>query len=287
MPLQSPLPFDPALAPEDAVAHTLTGRALPAEPGVWDELRGAGGELRPAWRRFARALPPLPGGLDLAEELDRRVGQVAQRIQLDGVTHNVFSEAGAASRPWSLELLPLLIEPAEWAAIEDGVTQRAELLQLTLADLYGPQRLLHEGLLPPALLLRHPGWLRPMIGAQPPGGLRLFIAAFDIARGPDGRWCLVAQRTQGPSGLGYVLHNRLVISRQFPDAFRELQVQHLASSYRRLGTAKIRQLRHAVLSFSHAPETRSAGLASGSFRRRRAGSDGKCPGRQHARDGRG
>jgi uncharacterized circularly permuted ATP-grasp superfamily protein/uncharacterized alpha-E superfamily protein len=147
-------------------------------------------------------------------------------------------------RPWSLELLPQLIEAADWAHIEAGVMQRAELLQQMLADLYGPQRLLHEGLLPPALLLRHPGWLRPMVGVQPPGGpagvngteggLRLFIVAFDLARGPDGRWWQVAQRTQGPSGLGYVLHNRLVIARQFPEAFRDLRAQRIASSYRRL-----------------------------------------------------
>jgi uncharacterized circularly permuted ATP-grasp superfamily protein/uncharacterized alpha-E superfamily protein len=231
---QSPLPFEPAASPEGAAVHTLTGRALPAEAGVWDELRSPEGLLRPAWQRFAQALPPPPAGLDLAEDLDRRVGQVAQRIRQDGVTHNVFSDTGVASRPWSLELLPLLIEPAEWVAIEDGVRQRAELLELMLADLYGPQRLLHEGLLPPALLLRHPGWLRPMIGVQPRGVMRLFIAAFDIARGPDGRGWLVAQRTQGPSGLGYVMHNRLVVSRQFPEAFRDLQVQHIASSYRRL-----------------------------------------------------
>jgi uncharacterized circularly permuted ATP-grasp superfamily protein/uncharacterized alpha-E superfamily protein len=231
---QSPLPFDPAVAPENAAAHTLASRALPAEDGVWDELRDAEGTRRPAWQRFAQALPEPPAGVDAAADLDSRVGQVAQRIRLDGVTHNVFNEAVVASRPWSLEVLPLLIEPAEWAAIEDGVRQRAELLELTLADLYGAQRLLHEGLLPPALLLRHPGWLRPMIGVQPPGGLRLFIVAFDIARGPDGRWWLVAQRTQGPSGLGYVMHNRLVISRQFPEAFRDLKVQHIASSYRRL-----------------------------------------------------
>jgi uncharacterized circularly permuted ATP-grasp superfamily protein/uncharacterized alpha-E superfamily protein len=234
VPTQSPLPFDPALATECAAAHTLAGRALPAEPGAWDELRDDDGALRPAWRRFAQALPPAAAGIDVAGDLERRVGQVAQRISLDGVTHNVFSAEGVASRPWSLELLPLLIEPAEWADIEAGVTQRAELLERMLADLYGPQRLLHEGLLPPALLLRHPGWLRPMIGVQPPGGLRLFIAAFDIARGPDGRWWLVAQRTQGPSGLGYVMHNRLVISRQFPEAFRDLKVQHIASAYRRL-----------------------------------------------------
>jgi uncharacterized circularly permuted ATP-grasp superfamily protein/uncharacterized alpha-E superfamily protein len=238
---QGSLPLDFGLggASRGDARHLLLHRAHPAEPGVWDELRlaaAAGGGLRPAWQGFAQHLPPPPGGLDRAADLDRRLGQVARQILHDGVTHNVFSDdgAGVASRPWSLELLPLLIEPADWAAIEAGAIQRAGLLQAMLADLYGPQRLLHEGLLPPALLLRHPGWLRPMRGALPPGDMRLFIMAFDIARGPDGRWWVVAQRTQGPSGLGYVLHNRLVISRQFPDAFRELRVQHIASSYRRL-----------------------------------------------------
>ena len=240
---QSQLPgFEPA-ADAGSAARVLAGRALPVEAGVWDELRAPDGRLRDAWRRFAAALPEPGGELDVGEDLDRRVNQVAQRIQLDGVTHNVFGDdapGGAASRPWSLELLPQLIEPREWQAIEAGVIQRAELLQRMMADLYGPQTLLHEGLLPPALLLRHPGWLRPMVGAEPPPGadgqpgLRLFIVAFDLARGPDGRFWLVAQRTQGPSGLGYVLHNRLVIARQFPEAFRDLRVQRIASSYRRL-----------------------------------------------------
>ncbi len=234
---QTSLPFAATVAAGDAASYALVDRALPAEPGVWDEMRDAGGALRAPWHRFAAALPPPAGDLEIATDLDRRVEQVAQRIRLDGVTHNVFGgdpERGPTARPWSLELLPQLIEPADWAAIEAGVVQRAELLQLMLDDLYGPQRLLHEGLLPPALLLRHPGWLRPMIGVRPPSGLRLFIAAFDIARGPQGRWWLVAQRTQGPSGLGYVLHNRLVVARQFPEAFRDLRVQRIASSYRRL-----------------------------------------------------
>jgi uncharacterized circularly permuted ATP-grasp superfamily protein/uncharacterized alpha-E superfamily protein len=217
----------------ELAAHTLLQRALPAEPAVWDELRAPGGGMRPPWQAFARHLQPT-AGMAVSAGLNRRVAQVAQQIRLDGVTHNVFSDAGVASRPWSLELLPLMIPPGDWAAIEAGAVQRAELLQLMLTDLYGPQRLLHEGLLPPALLLRHPGWLRPMQGVRPTGGMHLYIVAFDLARGPDGRWWVVAQRTQGPSGLGYVLHNRLVISRQFPDAFRDLRVQHIASSYRRL-----------------------------------------------------
>ncbi len=234
---QGSLPFETGPQAAGAAAHAFAARAMPEETGVWDELRGAAQALRQPWQAFARSLPAPAGGGELADDLNRRVGQVEQRIRLDGVTHNVFSDApdgSVATRPWSLELLPLLIEAADWAAIETGVKQRAELLERVLEDLYGPQNLLHEGLLPPALLLRHPGWLRPMIGARPAGGQRLLIVAFDLARGPDGRWWQVAQRTQGPSGLGYVLHNRLVIARQFPDAFRELHVQRIASSYRRL-----------------------------------------------------
>ncbi len=239
-PGQGSLPFDGTDPAAGAAAHAFASHALPPEPGVWDELRGPDALLRPAWQRFVAAVPPPAGGVSMAEDLDRRVAQVEQRIRLDGVTHNVFADAGTAggggvsARPWSLQLLPLIIEPGDWAAIEAGVVQRAELLERTLADLYGPQTLLHEGLLPPALLLRHPGWLRPMIGVPPAGGQRLFIIAFDLARDDQGQWWLVAQRTQGPSGLGYVLHNRLVIARQFPEAFAELRVQRIASSYRLL-----------------------------------------------------
>lgn len=232
-PSQSPLPFDGETA-ADTAADGLRRLAQPVEPGVWDELRDAGGALRPAWQRFARWLPPPGAEGELARDLDRRVAQVAEQLRHDGVTHNVFSDTGVATRPWSLALLPLLVEPADWAVIERGVVQRATLLEAMLADCYGPQRLLHQGLLPPALLLRHPGYLRPLQGVVPAGGQRLHIVAFDIARGPDGQWRVLAQRTQGPSGLGYVLHNRLTIARQFPDAFRELRVQHIASSYRRL-----------------------------------------------------
>lgn len=224
---QTSLPFDTA-GSGSAALDALLRHAPPIEPGAWDELRGADGQPRLAWQRFAQCVP------DDDEALDGRVEQVAAQLRQDGVTHNVFSEQGVALRPWSLELLPALIEPGDWARIEAGVLQRAALLESVLADCYGERRLLQEGLLPPSLLLRHPGYLRPLHGVEPAGGQRLFLVAFDIARGVDGQWWMVAQRTQGPSGLGYVMHNRLVISRQFPDAFRELRVQHIASSYRRL-----------------------------------------------------
>jgi uncharacterized circularly permuted ATP-grasp superfamily protein len=178
-------------------------RASPPETGVWDELRSADGAWRPAWRRFEQHVP-APAAGDLNADFDRRLQAIAAQIRRDGVTHNVFGPEGAVARPWSLELLPLLIEPADWAGIERGIRQRAQLLEAVLDDVYGAQRLLREGLLPPALVMRHPGYVRALRSVPPAGGLRLRVVAFDIARGPEGRWWVVAQRTQGPSGLGYV-----------------------------------------------------------------------------------
>jgi uncharacterized circularly permuted ATP-grasp superfamily protein/uncharacterized alpha-E superfamily protein len=233
---QSSLPFfpDDASAAGRAARAELLRRSPPLDAGAWDELRQADGQMRARWRDFFDRLPAPPPDGSLADDLDRRVAQVARQIRHDGITHNVFGAEGAAQRPWPLELLPLIIEPADWVVIEQGVVQRANMLEAMLADVYGPQQLLHEGLFPPALLLRHRGYLRSMCGVAPASGQRLHIVAFDLVRTPRGVWQVVARRTQGPSGLGYVLHNRLVISRQFPDAFRELRVQHIASSYRRL-----------------------------------------------------
>ncbi len=215
----------------DAAAEAAR-RAVAARPGHFDELRGveaeAAGELRPAWRRFFATL-----GVAGFRDLDRRAEMVRRQIADDGITYNVYSEDAGPARPWSLDLLPFIIEEQDWAEIERGVAQRASLLEAIVADAYGPQTLLREALLPPALVLGHPGYLRPLAGIAPPGGY-LQIVAFDLARAADGQWWVVSQRTQAPSGLGYALQNRLAISRLFPDAFRELRVQRLASAYRRL-----------------------------------------------------
>jgi uncharacterized circularly permuted ATP-grasp superfamily protein/uncharacterized alpha-E superfamily protein len=211
----------------------------PFEPGdiagAWDEVREPDGRLRPSWQRFFAGA--AVDTRDAAGQAQRLRGAIAQQVRADGVTHNIATaEPGQplSARPWSLEALPHLIEPADWARIEAGAVQRARLLGRMLADLYGPQHLLHEALLPPTLLFRHRGYLRPLHDVVPVGGMHLHIVALDMARGPDGQWWVVSQRTQSPSGLGYVLHNRLIVSRLFPEPFRELRVQHIASAYRRL-----------------------------------------------------
>src|SRR5690606_25425304 len=142
----------------------------------------------------------------------------AQQIQQDGITYNVYNAQGGPSRPWSLEPLPLLIPAQEWQTLAHGIAQRACLLNGVLEDVYGAQTLLKQALLPSALVLGHPGYLRGLQGVQPVGGIYLHIVAFDLVRGPDGNWWVVSQRTQAPSGLGYVMQNRLLVSRLFPQA---------------------------------------------------------------------
>jgi uncharacterized circularly permuted ATP-grasp superfamily protein/uncharacterized alpha-E superfamily protein len=222
--------------PADEAAVIALLYSAPPRSGHYDELRDGRrtdrldyGDLRPQWRQFFGHLGPSGYG-----DLDRRAATVARQITEDGISYNIHDDGGGPQRPWSLDLLPFILTATEWARLSAGIVQRAALLSAMMRDAYGAQTLLHEALLPPALVYGNPGYLRPLAGVLPPGGTYLHIVAFDLARGPDGNWRVVGTRTQAPSGLGYALQNRLIVSRLFPEAFREMHVQRLASSYRRL-----------------------------------------------------
>lgn len=219
------------LSPESPGDWALSLSML-ADAGHRDELRDSADPqaLAPTWGRFFDHV-----GTDGLADLNRRAENLQRQIRDNGVTYNVYADAAnGLQRPWALDLFPMIVSPQDWAAIEAGVLQRATLLNQMLADLYGPQDLLRRALLPTALVQGHPGYLRAMKGVAPLGNTWLHIAAFDLAHGPDGRWWVVGQRTQAPSGLGYLLENRIAIARQFPKAFAGMKVQRLAASYRAL-----------------------------------------------------
>ncbi|NIM41881.1 MAG: A circularly permuted ATPgrasp family protein [Hydrogenophaga sp.] len=204
--------------------------AVPADAGHLDELQGEGPHgLAPTWGDFFDHT-----GTEGLADLNRRAEALQRQIRDNGVTYNVYADESGLQRPWALDLFPMILGPRDWAQIEAGVLQRARLLNAMMADLYGPRELLKRALLPAALVQGHPGYLRAMQGMQPRGGTWLHIVGFDLAHGPDGRWWVVGQRTQAPSGLGYLLENRIAISRQFPKAFAGMKVQRLAASYRAL-----------------------------------------------------
>ncbi len=227
-----------SIAPDGTMRQSMA----PALAGHFDELRGqraltgesraspaSGVEMAGHWRQFFGCLAS-----EGQRELNAKARRLQRQLRDNGVTYNVYSDAGGPQRPWSLDLFPLIVTPESWQRIEAGVLQRVRLIEQVMADVYGPQQLLRDGLLPPALVHGHPGYLRAMQGVEPVGGTRLHIVAFDLAHGPDGNWWLVSQRTQAPSGLGYLLENRLAVSRQFPQAFENMPVQRLARAYRSL-----------------------------------------------------
>lgn len=199
-----------------------------AAPG-YDEMRDASGTPRPHWQRVVHSLERMG-----VAEVRNRAEQARRIIREHGVTYNIYADAQGAERPWELDIVPLIIPPAEWARLEAALIQRATLFNRILGDLYGPQTLLHERRLPPPLVYANYGFLRPLRGVPVPGGVRLFLHAVDLARSPDGQWWALADRTQAPSGVGYALENRIVLSRILPDEFRDCRVLRLALFFQQL-----------------------------------------------------
>jgi uncharacterized circularly permuted ATP-grasp superfamily protein/uncharacterized alpha-E superfamily protein len=185
--------------------------------------------IRPQWRALLADLEQAG-----AAQMRQRQQFVARQIRENGVTYNIYDDAKGAERPWDLDLLPHLIAADEWQLLAAGVAQRASLLDAVLGDLYGAQNLLREGLLPSELIYGHSDFLWPCEGIAPPGGRFLHVYAADLARAPDGRWWVIADRAQAPSGAGYALENRQIVSRAFGETFRELKVQSLDGFFRSL-----------------------------------------------------
>jgi len=214
--------LSPVRTPQRAQAWTQSYAPL---PGIPDEFIGPDGKPRAYWRGFLDSL----GQFD-QDDLDQRLATAERRIREGGVSYRIPGETNEQS--WPLSGLPLLISQAEWNEISAGVVQRAQLLDRIIADLYGDGRLVRDGALPAAVVAGSPEFLRPLAGAKPFGGRWLQFYAADIGRGPDGRWWVLGDRTQAPSGAGYALANRLVTSQAFPGLYRDMNVQRLAPFFR-------------------------------------------------------
>ena len=197
-----------------------------APDGSYDETFAKGGEPRPHWQKVVQTLEDMG-----PRELAHCWQQARRMIHENGVTYNVYGDAQGMERPWELDPLPWVIGSAEWARLEAALAQRARLLNAVLTDVYGPQRLLTEGLLPPELVFAHPGFLRPCHGLAVPNDCYLHVYAADLARTPDGQWWVLADRAQSPAGSGYALENRQVLSSILPEVLRDCQAQRLASYF--------------------------------------------------------
>jgi uncharacterized circularly permuted ATP-grasp superfamily protein/uncharacterized alpha-E superfamily protein len=194
---------------------------------AYDESSADGVTSRPHWSHLMESLQAIG-----REELGRRWARAERRIRENGITYNIYGDPLGASRPWQIDVVPLLIPADEWRYIEAGIIQRAQLLNLLLEDLYGAQGLVAHGDFPAALLYANPAFLRPLVGVRVPAHSYLHMLAIDLARSPDGQWWVLADRTQAPSGSGYALENRTIVSDVLPDLFRTSNVLRLAPFFR-------------------------------------------------------
>ncbi len=195
-------------------------------PRAFDELLATEGEVHPQYSKLLSQLEEFG-----VPELVRREDACRRFVHEHGITYNVYGDPRGMERPWQLDPIPFVIAPEEWKKLSEGLIQRATLLNKILADCYGPQDLIRSRWLSPALVFGQPDFLRPCHGIKLPGDTFLHFYAADLSRSPDGRWWVVSDRTQIPTGAGYALANRLVTSRILPESFRDNHVHRLAGFF--------------------------------------------------------
>lgn len=227
----------------------VTQPTLTGEPPRYDEVVAPDGSLRPSWRLLAET------AVQLTEDDLRRVsGDIQRFLANDGVTYTPPEQDPG---PWRLDPFPLVVEAAEWTPLEVGLAQRTELLNAILVDLYGPQKLLSSGVLPPAVVFAHQGFLRVSARASAHDPHPLLIAAADLGRNASGEWQVLADRAQAPSGIGYAMENRRVISRVLPELYRQAGLHRMAPFFQALRATLIDSAP------GHAPNPRVVVLSPG------------------------
>ncbi len=222
-------------------------------PGVVDAYRSRAGtsvdELLDPRRTSDQAL--LVDALDGLGHAHLRAAsaEAARLVADDGIRYGAATGGGQA-RNWVIDPIPVVIGATEWARLSDGLDQRTQVLDAVLTDLYGPRRLLERGVIPPAVVLGHAGFLPQVDGVTLPGERQLLLTAADLARGADGEWLVLSDRTAAPSGAGYAMANRRIVSRVLAGPHRTSHLARLRGFFHTMRAA----LQEAAPTDAHSPK---------------------------------
>jgi uncharacterized circularly permuted ATP-grasp superfamily protein/uncharacterized alpha-E superfamily protein len=193
---------------------------------VWHEMNDARGQIRPHWQSLGVKIQRWS-----SEERSSIAKAAARMIEDLGTTFNVYSDAGGVGQPYELDPIPLLIPPADWAHVSAGLAQRMRLIDAVLTDLYGPQQLLKDGLIPPDLVHASPAFLQYARSVQPVGRRFVVTTGCDLVRSANGGWTVLRDHTSAPGGLGQVLENRNVTSSLLSDQFEAMRIARLGAFF--------------------------------------------------------
>lgn len=194
----------------------------------YDEMLDGTGAVRPHWHPIISAMQALP-----QSEWVSRSDRIDRRVRDTGIAYDIFADPSKPVQRWQLDLFPIVISSAEWQWLSAAIEQRALLFNAVLGDIYGEQKLLRNGLIPPELVFSDGSYLLPCLSIQPKGGFLKFYAA-DLARGTDGRWRIIDNHTETLAGVGFALANRMVHTHVAGDIFKQANAVRLASHFQKV-----------------------------------------------------
>lgn len=202
----------PSPAQLDGESKIFQGyRNLGPYAAAYDEMFDAQGRVRTPYKGIYAELAPTD-----TEELGARAEALGRAFIDQGIT---FSLSGQEERPFPLDLVPRVISAADWSKLERGIAQRVRALELFLADVYGDQQILRDGVIPRRLVTSCEHFHREAAGLRPPNGVRIHVAGIDIVRDAAGTFRVLEDNLRSPSGVSYVMENRRVMTRVFPNLF--------------------------------------------------------------------
>ncbi len=215
----------------------MAAAAAQSSPGIIDSYmaRGSFDEMLRADRQVGTHWQPLLDSLDALTHEQRleRIERINMRVREIGIAHDLFADPNRNVQPWRLDLVPLIFPADEWAVLEKAVIQRGRLFEALLADIYGPQATLRDGLIPPELVFSDPSYLRACQNIQPSAG-RIQFFAVDLARDAQGAWHVADSHLETPAGIGYALANRTVLTHVSGDMFAASKAIRLSSYFEQL-----------------------------------------------------
>lgn len=189
---------------------------------AYDEFLLPDGGIRKHWLQVLNELSESEQ-LDLSE----RWQAANHLLRENGTNITGIEQEESTSRPWEIDLIPAVYSHAQWEEIRAGVSQRARLIESIIQDLYGPQKLLREGVIPPEVIFRNPEFERSF-NSLPAKSSPLLIYGCELARSPSGDWWVLADRASAPAGLSYAIENRIVISNVLSEILHNSQICRLA-----------------------------------------------------------
>ncbi len=180
----------------------------------YDEMFDDHGQPRPAARLLVELIDSLPAG-----DLHRRQQAAELALLRMGITFNVYGDEAGTEKIFPFDIIPRIVADDEWAHIERGLIQRTQALNLFIDDLYHDQRIIHDGVVPAEVIGSAAGFREACVGLNPPHGIWCHINGCDLVRDDQGQVYVLEDNLRCPSGVSYVLENRVVMKRTFPRVF--------------------------------------------------------------------